>query len=313
MNENGRPIVLTKRATTASSALLPCGGRELAPPPPPPEVLETEVIIEVTPENQAALDALAERDAGLPLATGAEANKWFIDVPKEQLTKNLFLKHFKLPAVKAHRKGLPKKNIHVPHKYWDNVKILADNLQVLCDYLYDGNMLTGQLKITSAFRPPEYNDIKPNKGAPNSQHKFARAVDIKFDKSTGITPRMIFLAITDLIARGRMRDGGLGYYHDPKTPWRSFVHYDVRPGTGGVAQVKTTKDWTGARGGYRWYEFKGPRKSGLHPDVETEVREIEDYVAQFGGDPDRLKQRTFFKDKYWLANAGGFDDAASPR
>ena len=309
MNENGRPIVLTKRATTASSALLPCGGRELAPPPDHAEELETEVTIEVTPENQEALDAL---DAGVP-AADEPWRKWFIAPPgdserSKQLTRDITLQDFRLSAWHLRRKSLPPNIGKLPQKYWDNVKILADNLQVLCDYLYDGDMRSGQLKVTSGYRPRAYNNKPPNKGAKHSQHIYGRAADIKFP---GIPPRIVFLAITDLIARGRMRDGGLGYYSYSG----GFVHYDVRP-SGDVTQEKTTKEWTGSRGGPRWYQTSksGKRKKGILDTLRVETVEIQTYVGSFGDDPDLLNQRTYFEDRYWLANPAvpGVDDAAAP-
>ena len=303
MNENGRPIVLTKRAETASSALLPCGGRELAPPPPShaAEHEGEEIVVEET---------MAARDAGVP-AADEPWRKWFIAPPgdserSKQLTRDITLQNFRLSAWHLRRKSLPPNIGKLPQKYWDNVKILADNLQVLRDYLYDGDLRSGQLKVTSGYRPDAYN--KAIKGAEHSQHVYGRAADIKFP---GIPPRIVFLAITDLIARGRMRDGGLGYYSYSG----GFVHYDVRP-SGDVTQEKTTKEWTGSRGGPRWYQTSksGKRKKGILDTLRVETVEIQTYVGSFGDDPDLLNQRTYFEDRYWLANPAvpGVDDAAAP-
>lgn len=100
----------------------------------------------------------------------------------------------------------------VPPEYYDNVRELAQNLQVLRDYL------NAPITINSGYRSPHYNDFIV-KGAKKSQHKYATAADIVVK---GHTPEQVAQAIEELIAQGRMKNGGLGRY------W-GFTHYDVRP------------------------------------------------------------------------------------
>jgi uncharacterized protein YcbK (DUF882 family) len=91
-----------------------------------------------------------------------------------------------------------------------NLKKLAENLQVLRDYLGK------PIKVNSGYRSPLYN-IKIG-GAKNSQHLFGKASDIVVD---GYTPQQVFDAIETLQARGEMAIGGLKAYG-------AFTHYDIR-------------------------------------------------------------------------------------
>lgn len=97
----------------------------------------------------------------------------------------------------------------VPEALIPNVQILANNLQVLRDYL------DTSLYINSAYRTPAYN--KKVGGAPKSQHLLAKAADIRSDK---FTPAQIREAILYLISTGQMQDGGIGFYN-------GFIHYDL--------------------------------------------------------------------------------------
>lgn len=98
----------------------------------------------------------------------------------------------------------------VPEEYMENVQALADNLQVLRDYI------GRPIQIISGYRSPEYN--KKIKGAKRSQHMLAKAADIKVK---GMEPWMVHKIIEHLIFEGHMKKGGLGIY-------QTFVHYDVR-------------------------------------------------------------------------------------
>lgn len=116
-----------------------------------------------------------------------------------QLTKNFLLTEF------ACRDGS-----QVPEKYHSNVIELANNLQVLRDYL--GETLT----LNSGYRSPEYN--KKIGGKPASKHMIAQAADLTCKSKT---PRQLHAIIEKLIAEKKMRQGGLGLY-------RGFCHYDIR-------------------------------------------------------------------------------------
>lgn len=117
-----------------------------------------------------------------------------------QLTENFHLSEFNC------RDGRK-----VPPQYMDNVQKLANNLQVLRDEI-------GQpININSCYRPPDYN--KRIGGAKNSQHLTASAADIT---TKGKTPRQLAAIVEKLIAKGKMKQGGLGIYP-------GFIHYDIRP------------------------------------------------------------------------------------
>tara|TARA_B100000900_G_scaffold43594_2_gene32433 strand:+ start:192 stop:533 length:342 start_codon:yes stop_codon:yes gene_type:complete len=92
----------------------------------------------------------------------------------------------------------------------DNVRLLAENLQILRDYI------GRPIKIISGYRSPDYN--KRIGGARQSQHMIAKAADIKVD---GMEPWIVQKIIEHLIHEGHMMKGGVGIY-------KTFVHYDVR-------------------------------------------------------------------------------------
>lgn len=117
-----------------------------------------------------------------------------------QLTKNFNRREFDC------NDGTP-----VPEKYYNNVKELAENLQVLRDELKMPVLITG-----SGYRTPEHN--KRVGGAKNSQHLTASGADIN---ARDLTPRQLYQRIEKLIAAGKMKQGGLGLY-------KGFVHYDIR-------------------------------------------------------------------------------------
>lgn len=117
-----------------------------------------------------------------------------------KLTTNFTLKEF------ACKDGTP-----VPEQYYSNVKDLANNLQVLRDYLGVPVSITG-----SGYRTPSHN--AKVKGAKNSQHLYAKAADIN---AKGYNPVRLASVIEKLIKEGKMKQGGIGVY-------KGFVHYDIR-------------------------------------------------------------------------------------
>ena len=98
----------------------------------------------------------------------------------------------------------------VPEEYMDNVKELAENLQVLRDYIQK------PINVISGYRSPSYN--KKIDGARRSQHLLAKAGDLIVK---GMTPDEVKAAIVHLIKEGKMKKGGVGLY-------THFTHYDVR-------------------------------------------------------------------------------------
>lgn len=99
----------------------------------------------------------------------------------------------------------------VPQKYMANLQELANNLQVLRDFINEPVMVTG-----SGYRTVSHN--KSVGGAKHSQHLTASGADIN---ARNYTPVMLRNAIEKLIKQGKMKQGGLKAY-------RGFVHYDIR-------------------------------------------------------------------------------------
>lgn len=98
----------------------------------------------------------------------------------------------------------------VPDEYMDNVRKLAENLQILRE------IIGKPIIVISGYRSPDYN--KKIGGAKRSQHMLAKAADIIIK---GMDTRDVADLIKDLIKQGKMHAGGVGLY-------QSFVHYDVR-------------------------------------------------------------------------------------
>ncbi|MCC7290313.1 DUF882 domain-containing protein [bacterium] len=115
------------------------------------------------------------------------------------LTKNFTLEEFTC------KDGTP-----VPAELIDNVKEVAENLQVLRDFLDQ------PVHILSGYRTEEHN--KKVKGKNKSQHLLAKAADITIKTHS---PRQLSAIIEHLIMSGKMKQGGLGLYP-------GFVHYDIR-------------------------------------------------------------------------------------
>jgi len=99
----------------------------------------------------------------------------------------------------------------VPCEFIKNVTKVAENLQVLRDYLGESVMITG-----SGYRTKKHNDSVG--GAEESQHLKANGADIN---SKNKTPKELAKVIEKLISLGKMEQGGIGIY-------KGFVHYDRR-------------------------------------------------------------------------------------
>lgn len=116
-----------------------------------------------------------------------------------QLTKNFTLEEFNC------RDGTP-----VPKELLPNVRILANNLQILRDYLGE------PIHVNSGYRTPAYN--KKVGGKPKSQHLQAKAADITVKSKS---PRQLLAIVEKLIAQGKLKFGGVGLYP-------GFLHLDIR-------------------------------------------------------------------------------------
>lgn len=116
-----------------------------------------------------------------------------------KLTQNFNLSEF------ACKDGTP-----VPEEKIERIQILAEQLQVLRNYLEK------PIRINSAYRTEEYN--RQIGGVSNSQHVQCNAADIV---AVGLDAKQVQDAIEYLITAGKMQQGGLGRY-------ASFTHYDIR-------------------------------------------------------------------------------------
>ncbi|MFA5243659.1 MAG: D-Ala-D-Ala carboxypeptidase family metallohydrolase [Pedobacter sp.] len=116
-----------------------------------------------------------------------------------QLTKDFHIREFKC-----------KDGTKVPAELESNVRLLANQLQVIRDYI------GVPIHINSAYRTESYN--AKIGGSPKSQHKQAKAADLVTSK---YTPKQLANIIKKLIKEKKILQGGVGVYP-------SFVHYDIR-------------------------------------------------------------------------------------
>jgi len=116
-----------------------------------------------------------------------------------QLTNNFSLNEFAC-----------KDNTPVPYELKSKVQALAEQLQILRDYLNE------PIHINSGYRTPAYN--KKIGGKPNSYHIKAMAADITVKSKT---PKQLALVIEKLISNGTLKIGGMGVYN-------GFIHVDTR-------------------------------------------------------------------------------------
>ena len=98
----------------------------------------------------------------------------------------------------------------IPNELLPNVQEVANNLQVLRDYIGE------PIHINSCYRPEDYN--KKVGGKPKSQHLTASAADITCKSKT---PKQLAAIVEKLIADKKLRFGGLGIYP-------GFIHVDIR-------------------------------------------------------------------------------------
>lgn len=116
-------------------------------------------------------------------------------------------KNFSLSEFACHDKdGTP-----VPQQYLKNVQRVANQLQILRDYLGE------PVRILSGYRTPSHN--KKVGGATRSYHLTASAADIAVKSKS---PKQLAAIVERLIAKGSLKFGGLGLY-------KGFIHLDIRP------------------------------------------------------------------------------------
>lgn len=103
-----------------------------------------------------------------------------------------------------------KSGAEMPNDVLENIKELAENMQVLRNHI--GKPIT----ITSGYRSPVHN--KKVGGAKASKHVLGMACDFKVK---GVTPAEVIKSIEVLIMCDKMSEGGVGVYP-------TWVHYDIR-------------------------------------------------------------------------------------
>jgi len=98
----------------------------------------------------------------------------------------------------------------MPSDVLENIKELADNLQVVRD------MLGEPIKINSAYRCESHN--KRIGGTKFSQHIKGKAADIVV---SNIRPEKVVIALDKMQDAGFIKKGGIGAY-------QTFTHVDIR-------------------------------------------------------------------------------------
>ena len=102
-----------------------------------------------------------------------------------------------------------KDGAEMPLEVLQNIKKLAENLQVLRDELKT------PITVNSGYRSPKHN---AKIGAKRSQHLLGNASDIVVE---GHTPQEVAIVIEELIREGKMVQGCRKAYD-------TFTHYDIR-------------------------------------------------------------------------------------
>ena len=146
-------------------------------------------------QNQNAVNLLVPFFLGIGIA---------VLIKKFKRMDSQITKHFNITEFNS-KDGAP-----MPEPVKKNIIELAKNLEVIRAYF------NSPIKINSAYRSPAHN--AKIGGVKNSQHVLGKAADIVIP---GRTPREIANGIEQLIAQGKIKQGGLGIYS-------SFVHYDIR-------------------------------------------------------------------------------------
>jgi len=97
----------------------------------------------------------------------------------------------------------------------NNLNELAENLQILRDYIESFLVIYPAINVNSGWRTKKHN--KEVGGVADSRHLYGYAGDIWNNK---LIPEKLHEIIEALIKRGHMKQGGLGLYN-------TFVHYDI--------------------------------------------------------------------------------------
>ena len=119
-----------------------------------------------------------------------------------RLSKNFYLREFKCNC-----------GCEMPNDVLKNIKVVAENLQVLRDFV------GSSIKVNSAYRCKDYN--RSIGGASRSQHILGKASDIVVK---GLTPDEVYDIVQNLRRNPSLKGvifQGLGRYN-------TFTHLDIR-------------------------------------------------------------------------------------
>ena len=116
-----------------------------------------------------------------------------------QLTKNFHIDEFE-----------SKDGAEMPEDVFENIGELAENLQVIRNYV------KAPIKVNSGYRSPSHNEAVG--GVSDSQHVKGNAADIVIEK---VVSKQLFDIIERMMDEGKIGQGGIGLYS-------TFVHYDIR-------------------------------------------------------------------------------------
>lgn len=123
--------------------------------------------------------------------------------PNKKLTTNFLWKEFW-----SGDKKLGAKSIEPPEKYFESIKLMAKELQIVRD------LIEKPIIVISGYRTPEWNKICG--GANESYHMKGMAVDTR---AIG----MNIIKYTLYILRFTTKFKGIGLYRD-----KNFIHADLR-------------------------------------------------------------------------------------
>lgn len=98
----------------------------------------------------------------------------------------------------------------MPYDVIKNIKLLAENLQIVRDVLGE------PIRINSAYRCEAHN--KSIGGVSNSQHILGKASDVVV---SNLSTEEVYTALDRLMDGKFISQGGLGKYN-------TFTHYDIR-------------------------------------------------------------------------------------
>ncbi len=158
---------------------------------------------QIGPKTQEAIEAQMERMA--PAESAAEPAAGSAAGGEEMITSGQLSANFGLSEFAS------KDGAATPASVIPALRDLASQLEVVRE-AFGG----ASISITSGYRSPQHN--RRVGGATRSRHMAGEAADFNV---SGVSPRTVQDKVEELIAEGKMKQGGLGRYS-------GFTHYDIR-------------------------------------------------------------------------------------